>query len=197
MLTLKSKDQMFKPLADRLPAWITPNGLAVFRLFMVIPIGYFAASGQGIPTAFLLVAAYFTDILDGVLARSRNQVTKAGAVLDPLADKIVFMVLFWILAWKIIDPRIFGLLAVLELIFLLSGPVYAMIPKKNRIDRKIGANIFGKLKTFFEVVGLLLMILVHTKVPVALVMAQLCFVFAIIFSFASFTRHLVSKHNID
>lgn len=38
---------------------------------------------------FVLVAA--TDALDGYLARSRNEVTRLGRVLDPLADKALLL----------------------------------------------------------------------------------------------------------
>lgn len=197
MNILKSKDQLFKPLADALPLWITPNGLAVFRLIMVIPIGYFALAGQAIPTAFLLVAAYFTDVLDGVLARSRNQVTKAGAVLDPIADKVIFLVLFWILGWKVLDIRIFTILALIELVFLLTGPIFSLIPTKNLPDRKFGANIFGKLKTIFEVIGLLLLIVYLMHFPWALIVTEITFGLAIICALASMLRHLLSPNNID
>lgn len=197
MNILKSKDQLLKPLADALPSWITPNGLAVFRLGMVIPIGYFALAGQAIPTAFLLVAAYFTDVLDGVLARSRNQVTKAGAVLDPIADKVIFLVLFWILGWKVLDVKIFTLLALMELVFLLTGSIFSLIPSKNLPDRQFGANIFGKLKTIFEVFGLLLLIVFLMNWPWALIASEIAFGLAIAFALASMVRHLLSPNNID
>lgn len=194
---LKSKDQLFKPLADALPLWITPNGLAVFRLIMVIPIGFFALAGQAIPTAFLLVAAYFTDVLDGVLARSRNQVTKAGAILDPMADKVIFLVLFWILGWKVLDLRIFTVLAILELVFFLSGAMYSLVPSQNLPDRKFGANIFGKLKTVSEVIGLLLLIVYLMNWPWILHLAEISFALAIAFSIASLVRHMITPNNID
>ncbi len=40
-------------------------------------------------TVFVLVAA--TDALDGYLARSRNEITALGKVLDPLADKSLLL----------------------------------------------------------------------------------------------------------
>jgi CDP-diacylglycerol--glycerol-3-phosphate 3-phosphatidyltransferase len=38
---------------------------------------------------FLFSAASFTDYLDGKIARSRNLITNFGALMDPLADKIL------------------------------------------------------------------------------------------------------------
>jgi CDP-diacylglycerol---glycerol-3-phosphate 3-phosphatidyltransferase len=38
---------------------------------------------------FLFAVASFTDYLDGKIARSRNLITNFGALMDPLADKIL------------------------------------------------------------------------------------------------------------
>jgi CDP-diacylglycerol--glycerol-3-phosphate 3-phosphatidyltransferase len=56
-------------------------GLMVLLLVDVPHGGWWAAS--------LYLAAAATDSLDGWLARSRGQVTVAGAFLDPLADKLL------------------------------------------------------------------------------------------------------------
>lgn len=197
MEILKAKDAVLAPLLVRLPKWITPNGLAVFRLFMIIPITFFAVSGQAIPTAFLLITAFATDVLDGALARVRNQVTKAGAILDPIADKTIFLVLFWVLGWGAVDARIFVPLLCLELIFFLAGPAILLLPKRTQAKRQVGANIFGKLKTAMELVGLLFLILEQGQVPYAIGIAQLSFSFAIVFLLASTFRHLCSTHNTD
>ncbi|WP_432400452.1 CDP-diacylglycerol--glycerol-3-phosphate 3-phosphatidyltransferase [Wukongibacter sp. M2B1] len=56
----------------------------VFMVFLLAKIPY----GVTIASIIFIVAA-LTDSLDGYIARSRNQVTKLGKFMDPLADKLL------------------------------------------------------------------------------------------------------------
>lgn len=71
--------------------WNLPNILTVFRLlcapgvalvFLILPRPL--ADWMAL---ILFAAASFTDFLDGYLARKWNQMSKFGAMLDPIADK--------------------------------------------------------------------------------------------------------------
>jgi CDP-diacylglycerol--glycerol-3-phosphate 3-phosphatidyltransferase len=77
-------------LPDR--AWNLPNALTVLRIFLVPLLVvvlltrfewhlYFGAAIYGL--------AVLTDFLDGFFARRRNEVTRLGIILDPLADKLL------------------------------------------------------------------------------------------------------------
>src|SRR5215831_18550582 len=69
-----------------------PNRITLVRIFLVPILLVFLISPQGwyplIAATIFLVAA-FTDWLDGHLARSTNQVTRLGQLLDPIADKLL------------------------------------------------------------------------------------------------------------
>lgn len=73
---------------------ITPNMITITRIAL-IPV--FVAAlltrldhSHGTMLAFVIFAlTAATDGLDGYLARSRNQVTRLGIFLDPLADKLL------------------------------------------------------------------------------------------------------------
>ena len=68
-----------------------PNGLTIGRIAVAPLIGWlpFVESWPLRLFAFaLFVIAAVTDYYDGMLARTRNQVTDLGSLLDPLADKL-------------------------------------------------------------------------------------------------------------
>jgi len=77
--------------------------LTLLRIFIspVLPVLYLEREWLGIPLTWLpylllilLVICESTDVLDGILARKRNEVTDLGKVLDPMADSITHISLF-------------------------------------------------------------------------------------------------------
>ncbi|MFN7927325.1 MAG: CDP-diacylglycerol--glycerol-3-phosphate 3-phosphatidyltransferase [Blastocatellia bacterium] len=75
-----------------------PNLLTLLRIFIapllvVVLLTKFSESWFGVPqhiSAFVLfLTAAITDWLDGFLARRRQQVSRLGILLDPIADKLL------------------------------------------------------------------------------------------------------------
>ena len=71
-----------------------PNALTLLRIFLVPSWWSCSSPGRGRRAACFLGAGIFglavlTDYLDGYFARRRNQVTRLGILLDPLADKLL------------------------------------------------------------------------------------------------------------
>ncbi len=74
-----------------------PNRLTVSRIFAAfVLVGLLACPWPGCRTAALLVfvLASLTDALDGSIARRTGQSTDFGALMDPLADKILITGVF-------------------------------------------------------------------------------------------------------
>jgi cardiolipin synthase (CMP-forming) len=68
-----------------------PNALTLLRL-LLIPV-FLIASFRGLFLVALVVfvTAAVTDIFDGFIARRLNQRSRAGAILDPAADKTMMI----------------------------------------------------------------------------------------------------------
>lgn len=72
--------------------WTVPNALSVLRL-LGVPLFLWLLLGphQDGWALTVLAVSGFTDWLDGVLARSLNQLSRLGALLDPLADRLYIL----------------------------------------------------------------------------------------------------------
>jgi CDP-diacylglycerol--glycerol-3-phosphate 3-phosphatidyltransferase len=69
-----------------------PIGLTITRIVAVPFLILFLISSSRVDALFgagIFTLAAFTDWLDGVLARRRNEVTTLGTLLDPIADKLL------------------------------------------------------------------------------------------------------------
>ena len=81
--------------------WTLPNILTVLRLLAAIAVGVvFAIFPRPIAdwvALILFIGAATTDYLDGYLARKWAQVSRFGAMLDPIADKAMVVIALAIL----------------------------------------------------------------------------------------------------
>jgi CDP-diacylglycerol--glycerol-3-phosphate 3-phosphatidyltransferase len=130
-----------------------PNSLTILRVLLLPVCAYALFKNGGDDTTWRLIAwALFflvglSDILDGKLARDRNQITEFGKLLDPSADKAM-------LATALIGTSILGLLSWWVTAILLFREIavtllrFAVI-KKGVIPASKGA----KRKTFFQSFG--------------------------------------------
>lgn len=122
-----------------------PNVVTLVRL-IILPFILVALVKENNVTAFLLFAiAGFTDVLDGFLARKLNQISEMGKILDPVIDKIFFlMIAVFLLYYSNFPLWAFLAIIVIEFLILLGG--YIAIIKYHFIPV---SNYYGKIAAFF------------------------------------------------
>ena len=106
----------------------------------------------------LFLTAVISDIIDGYIARTHHQKTKAGAILDPLADKILLISAFICLYIRrgffpdIHFPLWFVVAIISRDVILLLG---SMIVQLTTGKLEIEANRSGKMTAFLQIVCVL------------------------------------------
>lgn len=130
-----------------------PNLLTLLRLVLVPVMGYFAWSGRyAIALPIFLVAA-LTDLADGYIARRFNLVSKLGALLDPVADKLNMFVATVLLAWQSRIPIWLAVAIIGRDVVIVAGAIAYRIAR-GRLDIK--PTRLSKVNTAIEFAVLLL-----------------------------------------
>ncbi len=127
-----------------------PNALTIFRI-LALPFCAWALFKEGGEdpnwqiiawTSFFLVG--LTDILDGRIARKRNQVSSFGAILDPIADKAF-------IGTALIGLSILGKIPWWVTAIILFREIGITIIRLAIVNRKvISANRGGKIKSLLQ-----------------------------------------------
>jgi len=123
------------------------NLVTCLRLLLIPLVVWLLGQGHR-DSAFAAVLLFFLgDLLDGFLARSRNEITNLGKFLDPLADKLLaFSLLLWFAAQGEISWWSAGLL-VAQNALLLAGSLKLWSKGKStlpaRFSGKLAACLLG------------------------------------------------------
>ncbi len=132
-----------------------PNIITLVRLGLVPVMGYYAVREEyAIALPIFLVAA-LSDFVDGYLAREWRIVSRFGAVLDPVADKLNMFVATLLLAWQGLIPIWLAAAIISRDIIIVTG-VLAYRILRGHLD--IEPTRLSKANTFLEF-GVLLVVM--------------------------------------
>ncbi len=138
-----------------------PNFLALVRVG-IAPLMYWFLVDRNNPifkgidyswldyfAALLFVIASVTDFFDGFIARAWKQKTELGAILDPLADKMLVLAAFLgLLIMGRANPWAIYLILTRE--FFITGIRVAAASK----GFSVSASIAGKVKTVMQMIAI-------------------------------------------
>jgi len=124
-----------------------PNSLTILRILLVPCYVGLLVYGRFDQALIVLIVAGITDALDGAIARVTNQHTKLGAVLDPLADKLLLTSGFITLSLIHLIPSWVTILVVSRDVILMLGTAVAHVTDSH-VD--ITPTFLGKGTTFLQ-----------------------------------------------
>ena len=155
MLNLSNSSAPASRTRMTLPILITLSRIALTPFFLIILVLQNRVDAQSpaailllIPLWVLLIWLEVSDILDGAISRSRNQVSDVGKVLDPLADVLCHLTLFFgFMFIGILPPWIFVLVMYREIAAVGMRMLVALR------GEAFAASMIGKIKTIIYAIG--------------------------------------------
>jgi CDP-diacylglycerol---glycerol-3-phosphate 3-phosphatidyltransferase len=137
-----------------------PNILTVSRIVLSMVMVFLLeerSSMGNIGAVIVFTIASLTDFYDGHLARTRGLVNNFGKIMDPIADKILILSAFGVLAHiGMIAWWMFAVIAVRE-ILVTASRLAAM-----RQGQVLSAERAGKIKTVVQIIAVSMVLLYLT-----------------------------------
>ncbi len=138
------------------------NRLTILRIILV-PVFIMVILYHRLDVALLVFCvAALTDGLDGYIARSRNEKTRLGAIMDPIADKMLLgsaYVTFSLVSGlpEYLKMPIYVPIAIISRDVIILMGVVIMYLHNGKVDIK--PSIIGKITTFFQMFTIVALLL--------------------------------------
>ena len=143
--------------------WNVPNTLTWLRIAaipLIVLLFYMPYSWAHPAAGLLFAAAGVTDSLDGYLARRLGQISRLGAFLDPVADKLIVAV-----ALVLLVSRDQHTVIVLTAAIIIGREIAISALREWMAEigarGKVAVSQLGKYKTILQIVGLSMMLYQH------------------------------------
>ncbi len=135
-----------------------PNKITIARMCFAPFIALSIFLESPLFAGILFIIVMLTDGIDGYLARKRNEVTKLGKILDPLADKVIIITALFsvFLKYDYITISELFLFFTRDILVLIGLPFY-FIKKEGK--KEMSALFLGKVVTVVQIITLFFIIL--------------------------------------
>jgi len=152
-----------------------PNVLTALRLAATPYVFYLAWQRRFPPAIVWFIALGWTDVIDGFIARRFHAGSRLGAILDPIADKVLLSGMFLMLALTG-DIQAWLALIVLGRDFAILAGAGALAAAGRK--REFPPSVWGKLSTFAQILFICFRLGVLAEIHVEPVAAALAWIVA-------------------
>jgi len=148
-----------------------PNLITLLRLLLVVPVAVAILDGRfGLCLAFF-TAASISDGVDGFLARRFDWTSRFGAILDPIVDKLLLVVVFVLLTYTGFIPLWLAAIVILRDLIVLTGATsYHILFGAYQF----APTFLGKASTALQFILVLLILFDQAVFPIADIITQIC-----------------------
>lgn len=186
--------------------------ITIARIFLIIPtvvcfvlanmlnVSEGAFIALTVLSAFLFAVCCATDFVDGHIARKTNTVSMLGKLLDPLADKVVIVIMLFLLVYFggglntafACNTLVIALLSGIILSRELMIGVFRSIAASRGLV--LAADIYGKIKTVCLDIGVTIMMLASLHVVFAWIGTIVFYIGAILAVYSGLNYVVKNKH---
>jgi cardiolipin synthase (CMP-forming) len=107
--------------------WL-PNAICIGRLLLVAPLVALLLREHYAAALALIVVAGASDALDGFLAKTFGWRTRLGSLLDPAADKLLLVSVFFTLTYLSLVPLALTVVVVMrDVVIVLGALIYHLL----------------------------------------------------------------------
>ena len=138
-----------------------PNAITFARIFAMIPLVWFMLEKNYEVALYIAMAAGFSDLLDGFLAKRYGWEGWLGGILDPLADKFMMLCCFLVFAVQNIIPNWLLIIVLARDVIIVTGTTFYHFT----IDKmqKAQPSFLSKTNTALQIL-LIVVMLAHYSV---------------------------------
>ncbi len=127
-----------------------PNLITSLRIILAPIFVIYLLQDRFLAALIVFIFAGLSDGADGLVARLFNQKSKLGAVMDPLADKLLLVSAFVVLAVRGFIPPWLCVLVICRDILILLGVLILFLVGS---DIRIQPSLLSKLNTCLQLVS--------------------------------------------
>lgn len=165
---------------------LIPNLLTVSRILLTPIFIYYAMRNEFLYALIIFVIAAVSDFLDGYLARHLGVVSKFGAILDPVADKVLIDCAYCTLSMLGYVPFVVSVVIILRDLIIVSAVLLCMVRK---IPLQMRPSWASKVNTTIQLVHVIMvLIFYHASVQYLMDVLALVVLGSTLYSGAEYAR---------
>tara|TARA_Y100000590_G_scaffold424833_1_gene532194 strand:- start:12592 stop:13164 length:573 start_codon:yes stop_codon:yes gene_type:complete len=175
---------------------LIPNIITISRLICIpIIVGLYLTGSNELKLIALIIFLYaaISDFLDGYLARKLDQSSLLGEVIDPIADKLLVIIIYMLF----LTDNFINMLTATGILIIVSREIVIITLREIFAHKGMQIKVISlsKTKTAFQLISIIMLFLASIRYPDEIIFlnaANIILWLAVILSIASLYQYLIN-----